>query len=120
MKLLKNHRYLKDGEIIKRGDLYYEKWEKVWLHVNRRHFEKPFIKKLWGSSILCTKLEIEKVLYSEDDKNFILKKLKKERALNGDSALKIKGVKFPLCYTLAKDKIISVIDDNRFYLNNIV
>lgn len=105
------YRLLENGEITKDKDIYHCNF--VWLPLSRYDLNQKYIKGQWNT--LARKIEISKINYTEQQKNIILKKLKKERAFNGDSAIPVKKHQLPLYFSLSENKIIDSIN-NRFFL----
>jgi hypothetical protein len=110
MKIPLGYRLLKWGEEIRTGDMYCD-YDGKWKNLN--HYIGEPVDLGWSPCI--TKEKIEKINYTEQQKSFVLKKLNKERAFNGDSAIKVKGAQLSLFSSLAQDGIIETINENRFY-----
>lgn len=114
IKVRPNYRLLNDGERIKKGDLFLLSKPDVWAEMNEMHVGRTFNIMEWFP--VSRKNEFKTIPYSPEEKQLALHKLKKKKALNEDSALKITEEKLDLYYTLSQDKVIGIIDENRFFL----
>lgn len=112
------YRFLNYGEIIKKDDLFYrafvlKNYDTHWTSVKGYGVVGTSNPRRWK---IITKI-IKKIKYSQKEIDYILNKLKKVRAFNQDSAIKVteKNKDFLLYYTLSQDGVIGVINNNRFY-----
>ncbi len=117
-KMPQGYRLLKNGEITTEEDLCYNLYLDItgepmpWKSLNRTDLKQTYDVRFWP--LVCRKIKTIEITKGLED--YILNKLKSERAFNGDSALKMEGNDFDICEHLSNKGIIKCIDYNRFYL----
>ncbi len=114
MKLPKNFKLLTTGDKVKAGDVYCL-WGDNWSDLPIANHGETYIEKTWCP--VARKIGNKIIPYSPEQKQLVLYKLKRKKAFNEDSALSVTEEKLDLYYTLAQEKVIGIIDENRFFIN---